>query len=68
MNDAVKSELRYMFRILRQHPEPRQRLIFRGYIYALEDTGVISNRTMRRLRKAMEVCCERARRYSHAKV
>jgi hypothetical protein len=61
VNNAVKSELRCMFRELRQNPDLHHQLMFRGYIYALEDTGTISHETMYKLREVMYRCCMKVR-------
>jgi hypothetical protein len=63
MNDAVKAQLRLMFRRLRQSLDPyyeKESLELEGYLLALEDTNTISERTAERLRKAIDVCCVRA--------
>jgi hypothetical protein len=53
MNNAVKSELRYMFRKLRQNPDLYYQLILKGYIHALGDTGVIPHKMTCRLLKVI---------------
>jgi hypothetical protein len=59
MNDAVKRQLRLMFRRLRQSSDLHRQDTFRGYIWALSDTDTISMKTRERLMKAMVTCCMR---------